>query len=280
MTRITEADAARGRRWLRGSTSVGESPWIKGRPTIMVEGGQLRIGDRFRLASVPVGSHLGAGPDATLEIGDDVTIGHGAAIVAFQQIRIGSGTQIGPFVVIMDTNYHAKSGSQSVEHDCRPVMIGRGCRIGSRVTITRGATIGDGAEILAGSVVASSIPAGACAAGARARVIGRAGDAAARWDSPCALLPDLLMAEFGLSAPPDLDDAAIPEHLWTPERVSALVQSIDRNLGVAVDSAAVRRVHTFSGIAALLAHAHGSSRGHADRTEAASGPGPGGDRQA
>jgi acetyltransferase-like isoleucine patch superfamily enzyme len=116
-----------------------------------------------------------------LEIGPDVWIGHGAAIAAFELVRIGEGTHIGPFVIIMDTNFHGTPGDQSVRHDCRPIVIGKHCRIGSRVTITRGASIGDGAEILAGSVVSSAIPPGVCAGGARARVFGRAGDAASRW---------------------------------------------------------------------------------------------------
>jgi maltose O-acetyltransferase len=101
-----------------------------------------------------------------------VRIGYGAAIAAFQEIRIDDGTEIGPFVVIMDTNFHAP-GDQSVQHDCRPISIGKGCKIGSRVTITRGVSIGDGAEILAGSVVSSSIPSGVRAGGARARILDR-----------------------------------------------------------------------------------------------------------
>jgi Acetyltransferase (isoleucine patch superfamily) len=87
------------------------------------------------------------------------SVGGGAAIAAFQQVSIGDGTRIGPYVIIMDTNFHGSPGDQSVQHDTRPVTIGAGCRIGSRVTITRGGSIGDGAEILAGSVVSSAIPA-------------------------------------------------------------------------------------------------------------------------
>ncbi len=188
MTIRTLWDTASTRRWLRACASVGEEPYLAGKPTIYISGGQVRIGDRLRLMSRPVASHLVAGPDAVLDIGNDVSIGYGAAIAAYQHVHIGDGTRIGPFVIIMDTNFHGGSGDQSVQHDCRPVTIGDGCRIGSRVTVTRGVTIGAGAEILAGSVVSSAIPPGVCAAGVRARIIGRAGDVASRWDSrppPC-----------------------------------------------------------------------------------------------
>ena len=156
--------------WLRRCESVGADAVLYGRPTVLPGGGRILIGARFRFASRPISSHLDAGPDAILEIGDDVWIGHGAAIAAHERVTIGAGTRIGPFVIIMDTNFHG-SGSQSVYHDCRPVVIGRGCRIGSRVTITRGAMIGDGAIIDSGSVVTADIPAGARAAGAPATVL-------------------------------------------------------------------------------------------------------------
>jgi acetyltransferase-like isoleucine patch superfamily enzyme len=169
--------------WLRACDEVGTGSSLHGRPTVTTSGGHIRIGDRFRLASRPVPSHLSTGPHGALEIGRDVSIAHGAAVAAFQSIRIGNGTRIGPFVIIMDTNFHGAPGDQSIRHDCRSVAIGDGCRIGSRVTITPGASIGDGAEILAGSVVSSAIPPGVCAGGARARILGRAGEAASRWDA-------------------------------------------------------------------------------------------------
>jgi acetyltransferase-like isoleucine patch superfamily enzyme len=159
---------------------------LLGKPTI-TSAGELRIGDRFHLASRPIPSHIAVSANAVLHIGNDVSIGCGAAIASAERVTIGDGTRIGPFAIIMDTNFHSP-GDQSIQHDTRPIVIGAGCSIGTRVTITRGATIGDGAEILAGSVVSSAIPPGVCAAGARARIIGRAGDLASRWESAAAAL--------------------------------------------------------------------------------------------
>jgi acetyltransferase-like isoleucine patch superfamily enzyme len=248
-------DAAHARRWLRTCASVGAEPYLAGKPTIEVYGGQVRVGNHFRLASRPVASHLTAGPGAVLHIGNDVSIGCGAAIAAFQHVRIGDGTRVGPFVIIMDTNFHGTSGDQSVQHNCRPVTIGDGCRIGSRVTITRGSTIGDGAEILAGSVVSSSIPPGVCAAGGRARIIGRPGEMASRWDSAAAALPDMLMASLDLESPPDLNGSPIPQHLWTDARMRGVLRAIEERFGVVLDRAAAREIETFADIAAAVEHA-------------------------
>ncbi len=245
-------NAMRARRWLRKCDPVGEGLRLAGKPTIENYGGQLRIGSRIRLASRPVASHLVVGRGAMLDIGNDVSIGCGAAIASFQHIHIGDGTQVGPFVIIMDTSFHGAPGDQSIQHDCRPVMIGAGCMIGTRVTITRGATIGDGAEILAGSVVSSAIPPGVCAAGARARIIGRAGDLASRWDSAAAVLPEMLMASLGLELPPNLDSSPIAEHLWTDVRMRGLLSAIGDRFGVALDLGAVREMRSFADLAAAV----------------------------
>lgn len=251
MTIWTRWNAARSRRWLQTCSPVGEHPHLVDKPTIYAEG-PMRIGNRFYLSSRPIASHLATGPGGILDIGDDVAIGCGAAISAFQHVQIGDGTQIGPFAIIMDTNFHGSPGDQSVQHDTRPVIIGKGCRIGSRVTITRGAVIGDGAEILAGSVVSSTIPAGACAAGARARIIGRAGELSSRWNSVAALLPDVLMASLELTSPPDIDSKPIPLHLWTDAPVQHLRNAIESQFGVVLDHAATSKIETFADVAAAV----------------------------
>jgi len=256
MTMRTAVDRSRNAFWLRACERVGHDPRLLGRPTVSPLGGRIRIGDRFRLASRPVTSHLTTGPAGELEIGHDVSIAHGAAIAAFQRIEIGHGTRIGPFVIIMDTNFHGAAGDQSVQHDCRPVVIGDGCRIGSRVTITRGASVGHGAEILAGSVVSSAIPPGVCAGGGRARIVGRAGDAASRWDGAAAALPELVLQAFNLETPPDLDgDPSSVRYRSDNAGVLRLLAAIEHLFGVALDATAVTGAHRFSDIAAAVERA-------------------------
>jgi acetyltransferase-like isoleucine patch superfamily enzyme len=244
-------NTARTRYWLRNCSQVGDDAQLTGKPTIYATG-ELRIGHHLRLASRPVVSHLVAGPGAILEIGDEVRIGCGAAIAAYQQIRIGSGTTMGPFVIIMDTNFHSASGDQSVQHDCRPVSIGRNCRIGARVTITRGVSIGDGVQILAGSVVGSAIPAGFCAAGARAAVIGRAGVVNSRDYVTAAALPVLLQESLELDSAPDLDDERIPVQLWTQDRIQRVSAAIEQKFGIALDCPSLTAAATFADIATAV----------------------------
>ena len=248
-------DALRSALWLRGCARVGADPRLRGRPSINIYGGTLTIGDRCTLSSRPVVSHFVAGPAALLEIGDDVSIGHGAAIAAFERVRIGAGTRIAPFAIIMDTNFHGSPGDQSVQHDCRPVLIGKHCVIGSRVTITRGASIGDGAEILAGSVVSSAIPAGACAGGGRARLVGRAGHLDSRWDSAAAVLPLLLMDALDMASPPELDLAVSDIPGWPFDVVYRLMPRIEEQFGVMLDASDLKSASRVRDIAAAVEYA-------------------------
>jgi acetyltransferase-like isoleucine patch superfamily enzyme len=240
---------------LRACEAVGEQPLLYGWPSVYGSPGRIRIGDRFRLWSHPVASHLAAGPDGMLEIGDDVSIAHGAAISAYEHVHIGDRTCFGPFVVIMDTNFHGATGDQSLQHDTRPVVIGKDCRIGSAVTITRGAIIGDGAEILAGSVVSSAIPAGVCAGGARARVLGRAGDPSCRWDGVAAQLPDLVRDALDLEAAPDL--ATDPAHLigWDREHIQRLVEAVENRFGTTIDAGSIGSAARLADVAAVIEQA-------------------------
>lgn len=241
--------AARTSRWLRACARVGDAPRVYGRPSVDVYGGTIRIGNRFSLSSRPVASHLVAGPGALLDIGDDVWLGHGAAVAAFERVEIGSGTQIGPFLIVMDTNFHGGSGDQSVQHDCRPIVIGRNCRIGTRVTITRGVTIGDGAEILAGSVVTSSIPDNVCAGGARARVLGPAGDPLTRWDSASALAPIVLADTLNLPAPPGADLVLADVGGWNEAGIERFAAAMAQTFGAALHASDFAACRTIADVA-------------------------------
>jgi len=227
----------RQRKWLRGCARVGTGIQLHGRPEVHLDGGTVLFGDRCAISSQPVTTHFVAGPSAVLDIRSEVSIGHGGAIAAYERIEIGEGTSIGPFAIIMDTNFHGNSGDQAVHHDCRPVIIGVNCRIGSRVTITRGARIGDGAEILAGSVVSSTIPPGACAGGARARVLGEAGERGPRWDSAAAVLPLIVMDCLDLDSPPDSKCRPADLSEWNGATAEVIVRALESRFGLPITAA-------------------------------------------
>ncbi len=169
-------DPALSRARLAGASRLGAAPWVRGH--VMVKNlGTLVIGDRFRLLSVPDESHLMTGVRGTLEIGSDVSMGAGAAITAEERVTIGDRVELGEGVMIMDTNFHGTDDFMAAS-ETAPVVLGKDVRVGDGVTILKGSRIGAGARILAGSVVAGEIPAGAVAGGVLAKVVaGAAGGA-------------------------------------------------------------------------------------------------------
>lgn len=115
-------------------------------------------------------SHAGG----RLEIGDGVFINYGSSISAHLSVRIGDGSLIGQYAIVMDCDYHA-AGDPESHGEAKPVVIGERVWLGARVTILKGVTIGTGAVIGAGSVVVKDVPAGALAAGVPARILRSAG---------------------------------------------------------------------------------------------------------
>ena len=157
----------RARLWLRDCNRVGADPKLYLRPSV-ANLGRIAIGDRLSMSSLPLRSSLTTGQNGLLEIGSDVSIGHGASIAAHAHVTIGDGTVLGPFVTIIDIDFHQTNDHASLGH-AKPIGIGRGVRIGSNVIILRGAIIGDGAEIAPNSVVSRVIPPRRHASGVPAR---------------------------------------------------------------------------------------------------------------
>jgi acetyltransferase-like isoleucine patch superfamily enzyme/acyl carrier protein len=214
-----------------------------------VKGGRIEVGDRFVLSSQPVPSHMVS--LGVLKIGDDVSIGHGSAVAASLDVSIGSRTHIGPFFVLMDTDFHgerARSGAQSTtktsmgpDSGYAPVRIGADVRIGAHVTVLRGATIGEGARIGNGSVVNGTIPAGSYAQGVPARVASTSA-AIAGTESDVA---GIVARVFGLSARPDLHSGPDDISQWDSFGSLKLLLSLEEALGITLDEkviAAVRSV--------------------------------------
>jgi acyl carrier protein len=110
------------------------------------------------------------GPKARVAIGDDVSIGFGAAIAAYHYIEIGDRVQIGPFAMIMDTDFHKQGEIDGAIPEGDDIVIGDDVQIGSRVTILKGTSIGNGARIESGSVVSGVVPNNAEVSGVPGRI--------------------------------------------------------------------------------------------------------------
>jgi acetyltransferase-like isoleucine patch superfamily enzyme len=137
--------------------------------------------------TVTIGADSGIYHGTFFELGDEarVEVGNfsalvGAIIRAEREVRIGDYALIAHEVVISDCE-SAQSGCarggtrQLPPGNCepRPVLIGNDVWIGMRAVILAGVTIGDGAIVGAGAVVADDVPAGSIVSGNPARVVGR-----------------------------------------------------------------------------------------------------------
>ncbi|MFG0305102.1 MAG: sugar O-acetyltransferase [Phycisphaerales bacterium JB040] len=105
-------------------------------------------------------------------LGERVFMNFGCVVLDCAQVRIGSGTMLGPSVQLY-TATHPLQASERMKGPelARPITIGRDCWIGGGAIVCPGVTIGDGTTIGAGSVVTRDVPGGVFAAGNPCRVI-------------------------------------------------------------------------------------------------------------
>lgn len=113
------------------------------------------------------GSKIEVMPQASLTIGNNVSLNRHSRILCADKIMVGSDTVIGEYVLIRDTNGHSLENSVNKS----PINIGCHVWVGAKATILKGVSIGDGSIIAAGAVVTKDIPPHALAAGVPAKVI-------------------------------------------------------------------------------------------------------------
>lgn len=133
--------------WDGGSIEIGCGTAISARVTILAEGGAIRIG---RDGHVGIGTTINA--CAAVEIGDD------ALIAQYVSIRDQDHATADPTRPYRAQGFTAK-----------PIRLGRNVWLGVKVTVLKGATIGDNAVVGANAVVTGAIPAGMVAVGVPAR---------------------------------------------------------------------------------------------------------------
>ncbi|HXY29212.1 MAG TPA: phosphopantetheine-binding protein [Gemmatimonadaceae bacterium] len=238
---------------LRRCDRVGAGSVVSGSPYIENRG-HIVIGRGFHFSATPAASHLVTGAHGVIEIGDDVSIGHGAAIAAEKRIAIGSGARIAPFVMIMDTDFHVV-GDRHGTADARPVAIADEVQIGSRVTILRGSTIGARARVAPGSVVVGDVPADADVAGVPARLTA----AAVAGEAPVSMarIAELVARAVGLAEPPG--ESARPEDLlgWTSLSALNVLLSLEEAFDVALSPEDVLQAQRVGDLLRLVGEARG-----------------------
>jgi acetyltransferase-like isoleucine patch superfamily enzyme len=151
--------------------------------------GRVRLGARVRIRIARGGQLLVRGSlhadrdaeivvdaAATLELGDNVYIGHGSTIACASRITIGRDTLVGDIVSIRDMNHRRQPGValRNSGIESAPIVIGENCWLGSKVTVVPGVTLGNDVTVGANAVVTRDFPAGVTIAGVPARVIGQA----------------------------------------------------------------------------------------------------------
>ncbi len=241
------------RRALRRCTSVGADVRIEG--ALHVENqGRITLGDAVVIRSAPAISHLVTGPRGDLRIGTGVVIGHGAAIACHEQITIGNDAQLGPFVMLMDTDFH-EAGRHDSTGATGAIHIGAGARLGARVTVLRGSTIGAGAVVHAGSVVKGDVAPGVHVAGNPARIerAGSALDAVRQID--ISAVCDVVAHTLGLAAVPLPGDRRDMIAAWDSLGMLNLLLSLEQAFGVSIASDAMLRVACVGDLLGVLERA-------------------------
>jgi acetyltransferase-like isoleucine patch superfamily enzyme len=155
---------------LRHCTEVGAGARVRGFPVVENEGGTIRIGRNFCVFSYLAKVQLYAGPGAVLAIGDDTFVNNGTTLSASCAITIGSRVNIAPHCTLIDNDFHAVD-QRDAAPKMAPIVLEDDVWLGTRVTVLKGVTIGQGSVIAAGAVVTKDIPPGVLAGGVPAKVL-------------------------------------------------------------------------------------------------------------
>lgn len=150
------------------SCERGKFVTVNGKP--MLKGsGRIVLGRRVAIWSVFTKSKLIVHHGAALIVGDYSRI-NGVHISVKQSVIIGKNVRIGPYTLIMDSDFHDIK-RRELSGKSKSIEIGDDVWIASKVTILKGVKIGQGSIVAAGAVVTRSVPPYTMVAGVPARPI-------------------------------------------------------------------------------------------------------------
>ena len=119
--------------------------WVHGQGSVILD-------DDVVLDARAAPIELHAHGDGEIRIGRGAIIESGASLEATDRIAIGANATVGPFVKVMDNNFHPLDEEQRLPPS-RPVVIGEGATIGPRAILLPGAWISPGAIVPTGAVI-------------------------------------------------------------------------------------------------------------------------------
>jgi len=151
---------------LEGFVFLGKNIEVTARPGHgrLVIGKWVHLGDETRLRA-----HEG-----TLRIGDKVVFARDVTVNCYLDIEIGASTLIADWVYICDFDHKTEDIGLPIKDQGlakSPVRIGPDCWLATKVTVLRGADIGQGSVIGANSVARGNIPEYSIAVGVPAVVV-------------------------------------------------------------------------------------------------------------
>lgn len=150
--------------------------------------GRIAIGDSSRINSSKYKNIIGGDTRSSIIVkkGAELSIGRNfrmsnSAIYCAEKIVIGNNVMMGGSCKLWDTNFHPmnsfeREGNPNTNYKTAPIIIGNNVFIGGGCIILKGISIGDGAILAAGSVVARDIPPGEIWGGNPARFIKKSGN--------------------------------------------------------------------------------------------------------
>jgi acetyltransferase-like isoleucine patch superfamily enzyme len=149
-----------------GMVFLGRRVEILARPGYgrVVLGKWVHVGDDARLRA-----HEG-----TLRVGDKVVIGRDVTVNCYLDVEIGARTLLADSVYITDFDHRFDDLDRPIKDQGivkSPVRVGPDCWLGARVSVLRGAVVGQGCVVAAHAVVRDEIPDFAVAGGIPAKVL-------------------------------------------------------------------------------------------------------------
>ncbi len=111
-----------------------------------------------------------------ITVGPGTVFGHHCTLAADDRVEIGRDCLLAELVSVRDHDHAFDAVGTAIVRQGRvvaPVRIGDNVWLGSKVTVVKGVSIGDGSVVGAHAVVTRDIPPGSIALGVPARVVGR-----------------------------------------------------------------------------------------------------------